>query len=77
MRSVMPMTVIGKLFKAASGEVFIKVLRETLSYDISVELADPKATYDLEKDSTIIVSGHGGCFLPYSGKDGIVQAVGS
>jgi len=75
------MTVIGKLVKAASGEASIKVLRETLSYDISIELTDPKATYDLEKDSTVkvsfIVSSHGGCFLPYGGKDGIVQAAGS
>jgi hypothetical protein len=72
-----PMTITGKLVKADSGKVMIKTLRDTLSYDISVELTDSKATYNLEKDQTItvafIVSRHGGCFLPYGGKNGVLQ----
>jgi hypothetical protein len=66
------MTITGKVHKADSGKVFIKMMRDTLSYDISVELTDPKATYDLEKDQIVKVSftvdRHGGCFLPYGGK---------
>ena len=58
------------------GRVLLKVLRGTLSFDLSVTLADKRAGYDLEKGQRVMVTftltRHGGCFLPFGGKDGIV-----
>lgn len=67
----------GEIVTLDKGKVYLKLLSETLSYDIYVELDDPKATYDLEKGQRIsvefTVDSHGGCFLPFSGNEGAVQ----
>jgi hypothetical protein len=67
----------GEIVKLDKGKVYLKLLSATLSYDIDIELRDPKATYDMEKGQRIevefTVDGHGGCFLPFSGNDGAIQ----
>ena len=72
------MTVTGEIARAEKGQVSIRLLRSTLSHDISVKLSDPKATYDLEKGQRIrlsfTISEQGGCILPYSGTDGVIES---
>jgi len=73
------MTVTGEITEIKGGRVLLKVLRDTITYDIGVTLADENAAYNLEKGRVITVSfiltQHGGCFLPYGGTDGQLVAV--
>jgi Flp pilus assembly protein TadD len=73
------MTVTGEITGVKGGRVLLRVLRDTITYDIGVTLADENAAYDLEVGRTITVSfiltQHGGCVLPYGGKDGRLVAV--
>jgi hypothetical protein len=61
------MTVTGEITLVSGDEVHIKLLRSTLTSDITVTMLDKRATYDLEKGQRITasfaVSFHGGCFL--------------
>ena len=70
------MTVTGEVGYVSGGEVGIKVFPSTLTYDVLVELTDPNAAYDLEKEQRISVSftmqSAGGCFLPFSGDEGVI-----
>ncbi len=70
------MTVNGAVSKASGGEVLIKVLPTTLTYDVRVTLNDPKSAYDLQKDQRVsvrfTVRRAGGCILPYSGDQGVL-----
>ena len=71
------MTVNGVISKVSAGEVLIKVLRSTLTYDVGVTLTDPKSAYDLQKDQRITVRftvrSAGGCILPFSGDQGVLM----
>jgi hypothetical protein len=70
------MTVVGEIATLKDGNVSIKVLRSTLTFDIVVEMQNKRDAYDLEKDQrvtlTFNVSSHGGCFLSYHGSNGVV-----
>ena len=70
------MTVSGTISKVSGGEVLIRVLPSTLSYDVGVTLSDPKSAYDLQIDRRVtvrfIVRRAGGCVLPYSGDQGVL-----
>lgn len=70
------MTVSGEIADVSRGEIKIKILRSTITYDLSVTLSDPKSTYDLEKHQRVTlrftVRRAGGCILPYSGDQGLL-----
>jgi hypothetical protein len=62
----------GKLYlKGPSGH------SASLTFDAEIALADKNAAYNLEKHQIAIVeftvTTHGGCFLPYSGENGVVK----
>ena len=71
------MTVTGTLSYISGGQVGIRVLPSTLTYDVLISLADPKAGFDLEKERTItvtfVLNNIGGCILPYVGDQGTVN----
>jgi hypothetical protein len=56
------------------GQVHVKVLPETLTYDVSIDLNDAKSGYNLEKDQSVsvrfVVKDAGGCIMPYIGDQG-------
>lgn len=70
------MTVIGEIATLKDGDVSIKILRSTLTFDIVVEMQNKRDAYDLEKGEramlTFNVSSHGGCFLSYHGNNGVL-----
>jgi hypothetical protein len=70
------MSVTGETKEIDHGEIDIRVLPSTLTFDISVTMADPKSTYDLQKGQRVtvqfIVRRAGGCILPYSGNQGML-----
>jgi hypothetical protein len=70
------MTVVGEIATLSDGDVSVKVLRSTLTFDVSVKMRNKRDTYDLEKDQRVMltfnVSYHGGCFLAYSGENGVI-----
>jgi hypothetical protein len=70
------LTVTGEIKSNSKGVVGLKVLSETWTSDVLVAMNDPKVAYDLEKGQHITVSfkvlKHGGCFLAYSGNDGVI-----
>jgi hypothetical protein len=71
------MIVTGEIASLNKGDVGLKVLRDTFTYDIAITLRDAKAAYDLEKGQRVTVQftvdSAGGCILPYEGKNGIIQ----
>ena len=71
------MTVTGQIATLADGDMSLKVLPTTLTFDVIVEFANPKAGYDLEKGQRITVTFNvqdaGGCFLSYRGNRGVIQ----
>ena len=71
-----PMTVVGKIETLDKGKVELKVNPNTLTFDVMVTMRDPSVTYNLLKGTlvtmTFTVSYHGGCFLSYSGRDGVI-----
>jgi hypothetical protein len=73
-----PTTVTGIVTFIDNGKVGIRVLRTTLSHDVQIYLANPKAGYNLEKDRMItvqfVLKSIGGCFWPYTGDQGITEA---
>jgi ribosomal protein L21E len=70
------MTVTGEVSTSKDGSVGVKVLRATLTHDVDVKLRNSRDAYDLEKGQrvtvTFNVSYHGGCFLSYSGENGVI-----
>jgi hypothetical protein len=70
------MTVSGEITSLRNGSIGVKALSGTLTSDIDVKLRDVGAAYDLEKGQRITVSFtvsfHGGCFLSYSGDNGVI-----
>jgi hypothetical protein len=70
------MVVDGEIAEVDRGELDIKVLPSTLTFDLDVTLKDPKSTYDLQKGQSVtvrfIVRSAGGCILPYSGDEGVL-----
>jgi uncharacterized protein len=70
------MIVTGQVAKVGGGDVLIKVLRSTITYDLGVTLSDPKSAYDLEKGRLVtvkfIMRSAGGCLLPYTGDHGVL-----
>jgi hypothetical protein len=70
------MTVTGEVATVGKGDLTIKILPTTLTFDLKVKLSDAKATYDLEKGQHVTVSfvmrSAGGCFLSYSGDQGVI-----
>jgi hypothetical protein len=73
------MTVFGEVVGSKDGKVEIKVLRDTLTWDLRVELADRDVAYNIEKgqrvEATFIVSYHGGCFLSFMGSNGVLKPI--
>jgi hypothetical protein len=71
-----PMTVVGEIATLNDGDVSVKVLRSTLTFDVTVKMKNRRDTYDLEKGQRVMltfnVSYHGGCFLSYSGENGVI-----
>jgi hypothetical protein len=63
-------TATGQIATLSSGDLSLKVLPGTMTYDILVTLRDPRAGYDLEKGQRVtvkfVVSYHGGCVLRHS-----------
>jgi hypothetical protein len=70
------MIVIGEISNAEKGDVYVKVLSSTLTFDVIVTLNNPQATFDLEKGQRVTVkfqiSAHGGCFLAFRGTNGVL-----
>jgi hypothetical protein len=70
------MTISGEITNSDNGKIYLKLLRQTLTFDLTVNLRDPKAGYDLEKGQRVTVrfnlTRHGGCFLAYSGDNGVI-----
>jgi hypothetical protein len=71
-----PMSVTGSIKVLDGADVSVKVLPSTFTFDVTVTLADRKAAYNLEKGQRISlnfdVAGQGGCFLPFTGKHGVI-----
>jgi hypothetical protein len=71
------MTTTALVTKIDAGQILLKVLRSTLTYDIQVKLRDPKSGYNIEKDKMIrirfIVRTAGGCILAFTGDDGVIE----
>jgi hypothetical protein len=72
-----PMTVTGEIATLSDNDASLKVLSSTLTFDVIINFANPKAGYDLEKGQRITVTFNvtdaGGCFLSYRGNRGVVQ----
>jgi hypothetical protein len=70
------MTVVGEIATLSDGDVSVKVLRSTITFDIRVKMRNKRDTYDLEKGQRVMltfnVSYHGGCLLSYSGDNGVI-----
>ena len=72
-----PMTVTGLVAHVNKGTVQLKLLKGTAVSDITIEMADPASTYDLQQDTKATIAftvyTHGGCFLNFSGRDGVLK----
>jgi hypothetical protein len=70
-------TLAGEIATLKDDGLTLKILRNTLTFDVSIKLTDPKATYDLEKGQRVAVTftmrEAGGCFLPYYGDQGRIS----
>lgn len=70
------MMVTGEANEVNRGEIGIRVLPSTLTFDVAVTLSDPQSTYDLQKGRRVTVRfvarTGGGCILPYSGDQGVL-----
>jgi len=70
------MTVTGEIATLSDNDTSLKVLSSTLTFDVIIGFADPKAGYDLEKGQRITVTFNvtsaGGCFLSYRGDHGVI-----
>jgi hypothetical protein len=70
------MVLRGTVADVDHGRIGLKLLPHTLVYDIAVDLANSHDSFDIEKGQTITlkfqVSYQGGCFLSYSGKNGVI-----
>jgi hypothetical protein len=70
------MTVKGEIEVIKGDHIDLKVLPDTFTFDIQIKMRDPKLTYDLEKGELVTVSFdvsyQGGCFLSFSGENGVL-----
>jgi hypothetical protein len=68
------MTIVGEFKNADKGNIYVKVLPSTLTFDVIVRLRNPQDAFDLERGQRVIVkfqvSSHGGCILSYQGTNG-------
>jgi hypothetical protein len=67
----------GEIALLDNGQLNLKLLASTLTFDVRIEMADKRATYDLQKGSTVTVeftaTDQGGCVLAHSGNDGVLK----
>lgn len=67
----------GTVERVSGGDVAVKVLPDTFSYDFAVKLADESAAFNLEKGQRVtikfVLREQGGCFLHYRGDSGVIQ----
>ena len=66
-------TVAGQIAGLDKGHVSVKILRDTLTFDVQIDMANPKSTYDSgegqqPRPHQFTVDSHGGCILPYGAK---------
>lgn len=68
------MTVSGTVADVEGDRLLLKVLPDTLTFDVKVEMANVTGLADLDKGTPVTVhftiKGQGGCILPYSGING-------
>jgi hypothetical protein len=73
------MTASGTLVTNDNGKLGLKLLRSTQTFDLRVTLNDKDQSYNLQNGQRVTVrflmTGHGGCFLPFFGKDGVIVGV--
>lgn len=73
------MTATGRVVSVDHGEVALKLLPSTLTYDLQVQMRDSRSVYDLERGQFLTVQfrmlTQGGCVLPYGGDQGTVVHV--
>src|SRR5262249_31880692 len=69
-------SVDGVVAHVDGNKLGIKLLKQTLTYDVLVTFSDSKDIYDLEKGEYVTVAfimrRAGGCFLPYTGDSGVI-----
>jgi hypothetical protein len=72
------MTWAGQIMSVDAGTVRLNIDGFGLS-DLSVRFADPRATYDLEKDAyaevRFVMKSVGGCVLPFSGDSAVLMSL--
>jgi hypothetical protein len=70
------MTVTGQVSSVSRGTLRLKLLPTTFTFDLQVELVDPKAGYDLEKGQLVtvrlVMRRAGSCYLPFEGDQGVI-----
>jgi hypothetical protein len=70
-------TATGQIVKIDGGEVLLKILPTTLTYDLQVNLRNKSEGYSLQQGQVLTVRfmsrSAGGCFLPFSGDGGVIQ----
>jgi len=70
-------TATGQITKIEGGQVLLKILSSTLTYDLEVNLRDKSRGYNLQQGQVVtmrfIPRRAGGCFLPFDGNDGVIQ----
>jgi hypothetical protein len=68
--------VSGEVATAGDGNVTLKVLDSTLTFDVHIRMANPGDVYDLVKGQTITVrfvpTQIGGCLLAFWGSEGVI-----
>jgi hypothetical protein len=66
----------GTVAMLKDGQVNLKLLSTTLTFDVRIHMRDERATYDMEKGSKVTIeftaNSNGGCVLSLSGDDGVV-----
>ena len=71
-----PAILTGEVAHIEGGKLGLKLMADTLTYDMLISFRDPKDIYDLEKGSHVMVAfimrSAGGCFLPYTGDNGVI-----
>jgi hypothetical protein len=70
-------TVTGEISTLDRGTIGLKVRPGTITFDVDVKMRDPKITFDMEKGQrvnlTFKATSQGGCILPFSGSDGVLN----
>src|SRR5262249_10613165 len=71
------MTVSGEFKNSDKGDIYLKLLPSTLTYDIVVKLRNPQAAFDIKRGQRVAVTfqvkRQGGCILGFRGDNGVIR----